>query len=138
MAKLPVKSLKERKTETVRERTVQKTNNRPRRIRRAATAGKRPLVKFWSVIVRALRPLRFLLRPFKTRPARFVGRILAKVFFVKYFKEAWGELREVTWPDRRETRQLFFAVIAFAIVFGALVSTVDYGLDKIFRKILLQ
>lgn len=74
-------------------------------------------------------------------PFRMLGRGIKKVgriFVPKYFKESWGELKQVTWPNRRDTFKLTLAVIIFAIIFGALITVVDYGLDKLFRKVLLD
>lgn len=56
----------------------------------------------------------------------------------KYFRNSWAELREVSWPDRHQTARLTFAVIAFATVFGIAIAIVDYGLDKLFRELLLK
>ncbi len=89
-------------------------------------------------IARILRPFRFVLRPFKTRPMRFIGRILAKIFLVGYFRNSWKELKQVTWPGRRETTQLTLAVFVFAISFGILIAVVDFGLDKLFKEVLLR
>jgi hypothetical protein len=50
---------------------------------------------------------------------------------------AWKELRQVTWPGRKETRQLTLAVFVFATVFGLMVTLTDYGLDKVFKKVIL-
>ena len=44
----------------------------------------------------------------------------------------------VTWPSGKQTRALTFAVIVFSIVFGALVALVDFGLDKLFKKVILH
>lgn len=63
-----------------------------------------------------------------------VGRILVP----KYLRNSWAELKEVTWPDRRQTAKLTFAVIAFATVFGFVIAVVDFGLDKLFRQLLLK
>lgn len=89
-------------------------------------------------LAKVFRPFRFLLRPFKTRPARFIGRILSKLLLINYFRSSWQELRQVTWPGRRETIQLTFAVFIFAITFGLLISVVDYGLDKLFKEVLIR
>jgi preprotein translocase SecE subunit len=63
---------------------------------------------------------------------------IAKHIIPPYLKNSWNELRLVTWPNRKQTRQLTFAVILFAIVFGALIASVDYGLDKVFKQVLLK
>jgi preprotein translocase SecE subunit len=71
---------------------------------------------------------------FRLRAVRFIGRILG----LGYFRRSWQELKHVTWPTRREGRRLTTAVIIFSIVFGALIAVVDYGLDKLFRQVLLK
>ena len=123
---------------TVRQRTEQPQVEKRRVVRSAAKGASRPFRFAGRMIGKVLRPLRFLLWPFKTRPVRFIGRVLAAILFLKYFRGAWKELREVTWPNRRETWQLTFAVFVFAIIFGAMVTATDYGLDKLFRKIILK
>ena len=74
---------------------------------------------------------------------RFLGRYrffraIGYVLFPPYFRSAWRELRQVTWPDFRTTRDLTFAVLVFSIIFGVIVAVVDYGLDKLFRAIILD
>jgi len=80
--------------------------------------------------------------------ARARGRSVFKIFrplkrplrwlVPRYFINAWRELRLVTWPSRRETWRLTGAVVVFAIVFGALVAGVDFGIDKLFKKVVLK
>ena len=72
------------------------------------------------------------------KPFRFVGYFLAKYLIPPYFKNSWKELRMVTWPSRKQTRQLTFAVILFSIVFGVMVAIVDFALDKLFKKVILH
>lgn len=140
MAKKAAKAPRVRKTETVRERSSKAATQpvKRTRIRKTARVASTPFRLLGRLVKTVIRPFRFILRPFKSRPARFVGRILAKVFMVSYFKGAWHELRQVTWPNRKETRQLTLAVFAFAVVFSAIITAVDYGLDKIFKQVLLK
>lgn len=75
------------------------------------------------------------------RPLSPLGRALAKILgwmMPRYFINAWRELRQVTWPNRRETWRLTGAVFVFAVVFGALVAIVDKGLDEFFKKVILK
>jgi preprotein translocase subunit SecE len=65
---------------------------------------------------------------------KFIGRIL----WPAYFRNSWKELRQVTWPTRRETWQLTLAVIIFSVIFGVIIAFVDYGLDKAFKQILIK
>ncbi|HSX05018.1 MAG TPA: preprotein translocase subunit SecE [Candidatus Saccharimonadales bacterium] len=71
---------------------------------------------------------------FRLRAIRFMGRVLG----LTYLRSSWQELRQVTWPSRREGLRLTSAVIVFSIIFGALIAVVDYGLDKLFRQLLVK
>lgn len=124
---------------TVRERSGQDAARANKRtIRKTASTASKPFKAIGRFIAKIFRPLRFILRPFKTRPVRFIGRILAAILFLEYFKGAWKELRQVSWPGRRETWQLTFAVFVFAVVFGLAITVTDYGLDKVFKKVILK
>jgi len=128
-----------RKLETVRERSENTPVNKSR-VRKVATTAKKasgPLRAVGRFLSKLAHPFKFILAPFKTKPARFVGRILNKVLLINYFMSAWKELRQVTWPGRKETRQLTLAVFVFATVFGLMVTLTDYGLDKVFKKVIL-
>lgn len=128
-------------TETVREKAAKQTakgEQRPRRIRSSARKASGPFRTVGRNLAEAAGPFAFLLAPFKTKPARFVGRFLAKVLFINYVINSWHELRQVTWPGRRDTIKLTSAVFVFAIVFSVLIAVVDFGLDKVFKAILLE
>jgi preprotein translocase SecE subunit len=56
----------------------------------------------------------------------------------RYFVNSWREVKQVTWPSRRETWRLTLAVFIFAVVFGSLVAGVDKGLDILFKKVILK
>jgi preprotein translocase SecE subunit len=139
MANKPKRILK-KASPTVRERSEQTANANPKsqRVRNTARKASTPFRAVGRFIAKILRPFRFLLWPFKTRPVRFIGRVIASILFLRYFRESWKELRQVSWPGRRETWQLTFAVFIFALVFGLMITVVDYGLDKLFQKILLK
>jgi preprotein translocase SecE subunit len=70
-------------------------------------------------------------------PFKVLGRGLAKLT-PKYLVNSWRELRQVHWPNRRETWRLTLAVFVFAVVFGAMVAGVDKGLDELFKKVVLK
>ncbi|MEO6513992.1 MAG: preprotein translocase subunit SecE [Candidatus Saccharimonadales bacterium] len=72
------------------------------------------------------------------KPFKVVGRFLSKYLIPPYFKNSWRELKMVTWPSGKQTRDLTMAVILFSIVFGAIVAIVDFGLDKLFKKVILN
>lgn len=119
--------------ETVREKALkaQETTEKPSRARGIRTKTANVAKKPFSGIAMIFRypPLRWLRRPM---------RLLGKVLFVGHFVNSWRELRQVTWPTGKKTRQLVFAVLLFAVIFGAVVSVVDYGLDKVFKEVLLK
>jgi len=71
---------------------------------------------------------------------KFAGYLVLplKKLTPRYFKNAWAELRLVTWPSRRESWRLTGAVFIFAIVFGLLIAGVDKVLDEIFKKTVLK
>jgi preprotein translocase SecE subunit len=126
-----------RKVETVRERTAKETakaeakaGKQPRthRVRSAAGKAAKPLSK----------PARILTWPFRTRPVRFVGRVLGRIVWPRYFRNAWIELKQVTWPGRKETWKLTFAVLIFAVVFGLAAAGTDFVLDKVIRRIVFR
>jgi preprotein translocase SecE subunit len=68
----------------------------------------------------------------------FVGKILGRIVWPRFVRESFGQLRQVEWPSFGETTRLTFAVLVFAIIFGVLITGVDYGLDKLFRAIILK
>ena len=72
-------------------------------------------------------------------PDNRVGRFANKRrrIFPRFLIEAFRELRLVDWPDRRTTVRLTTAVFMFALIFGLVISIVDFGLDKVFRKLFL-
>lgn len=73
-------------------------------------------------------------------PENKTGKFLNKKrsFTPKFLRNAWAELRQVTWPSRKETWKLTTSVFLFAIIFGLIVALTDYGLDKIFKKVILK
>jgi preprotein translocase SecE subunit len=67
-------------------------------------------------------------------PFKWINRHLVP----KYIRNSFAELRNITWPGRKLSRQLTTAVVLFSIVFAIVVSSLDYGLDKIFKKVFLH
>lgn len=129
-----------KKPTTVREQAAKAATAqpKPRRVRKTVSNASTPLRKALKYLSRVLKPFAFLLAPFKTRPGRFVGRTLVKVFAINYFIQSWRELRQVTWPNARETVKLTLAVFFFAIIFSLLIAVLDYSLDKLFKELILS
>lgn len=134
MADKPAKKTKRRvkNPETFRERALKASEASPTKrqgiVKRVLSPVFKPLAKAVRSFFgqKAFKPFR---RPFK---------LIGKIIFPVYLRRSWQELRLVTWPSWRESRRLTFAVLIFAVVFGAAVAGVDYGLDKIFKNILLK
>ena len=128
VAKQPIK----RKL-TVREQaaqTAKDADKQPRKLKRASTS-----VKGGAQSVRKTARKEYYLPMPDNRVGRFLNK--RRRFIPKYFREAWAEVKLVTWPTRRESLKLTGAVVIFTVVFGLIITITDYGLDKIFRKVLL-
>lgn len=126
------KAKKTSKKPTVRERTQQGgTVSKTKRIRHGAAKASKPLKK-----LRAFGKKEYNL----PLPDNKVGRILSKRgrLVPRFFREAWAEIKQVTWPTRKETVRLTTAVFIFSLVFGILVALLDVGLDKIFRQVITK
>lgn len=123
-----------RKPETVREKATKKTDAtpKPRRLHKAAGAVKRPIGAARTIGRKEYHPIKL--------PDNKVGRFLtsSRRFTPRFFRDAWAELKQVTWPDRKETAKLTVAVFIFAITLSLLIGVVDFGLDKLFRELLID
>lgn len=114
------------KPETVREATVkqEEASAKPRKLnktRRGVSAPFRAIGWFFKQLNRI-------------KPFRIIGFILVP----PYFRSSWRELRQVTWPNFKLSRQLTTAVMIFAVIFGLLIAAVDFGLDKLFKQVLVK
>ena len=72
------------------------------------------------------------------KPLRAAARFLGKMLLPPYVRNSFAELRKVTWPNRKQSLQLTSAVILFSVVFGIIVAIFDYGLDKLFKQVILR
>lgn len=129
-----------KKVETVRQRAERAGTEQPRkrRVRTTASKASHPFRALGKKVAKVSSPLAFMLKPFKTRPVRLIGRILGAILLIKFFRNSWKEVRQVEWPDARTTIRLSIAVFVFSILFGALIAVTDYGLDKVFRKVFID
>jgi preprotein translocase SecE subunit len=123
--------------ETFRERAIKAavSTDKPRRSQKVKNS-------ISAIFMPVLRPLgRFFSELFKIQPFKFIAKIvylLSLIIIPRYIRNSWKELKFVSWPTLRQSRQLTFAVLVFAIVFGGSVALVDLGLDKLFKNILLK
>lgn len=130
MADKPAKTKRRLKDpETFRERAIKASeagegNRKLGKARQATRKATAPVARPFAAVFRTLS---------RFRPFRIIGKILLPPFI----RRSWHELRLVEWPSWKQSLRLTFAVIVFAVIFGATVAAVDYGLDKIFRQLLV-
>lgn len=55
---------------------------------------------------------------------------------ITFFGEVKEELSKVVWPTRKETISYTVTVIVFSIVVSIILGAADFGLIKIFEKVL--
>lgn len=55
---------------------------------------------------------------------------------VTFVREAWGELRRVHWPSRRETRTATFVVIVVVGMVAIFLFFIDATLSRLLRTFL--
>jgi preprotein translocase SecE subunit len=122
-----------RKVETVRERTekAQNRDGKPHRVRSTARSVTRPIKGIKKALGKE-----YYSYTGEDRDKKFLHKRRSLV--PRYFRDAWRELKLVSWPNRRETWKLTTAVFVFAFVFGVIIAITDYGLDALFRKVLLK
>lgn len=117
-----------KKAETVREKTVKSALPKPKK--------KTGILRLTLGYIAA--PFKWIGRKLAKLGRFKVFKVLGRILWPTYFRNSWKELRQVTWPNRRETWQLTLAVIIFSIIFGVIIAVVDYGLDKIFKQLIIK
>lgn len=58
------------------------------------------------------------------------------VYLGRYLRDAWHELRQVRWPNRKTTWKMVLAVIVYTIVFVVFISLLDLLFSWLFNLIL--
>lgn len=118
---------------TVRERAeaarVEADTGKSNRLRHSLAKAAKPIRKVRIPDNRATRPVKRLGQGGK----KIIGFLIPK-----YFVHSWRELRQVSWPNRRETWRLTLAVFVFAVALGLVVAGVDKVLEMLFRKFILS
>ena len=73
-------------------------------------------------------------------PESKIGKTLGKqrrLPLAKYFSESYAEMKKVTWPSRKETLKLTFAVIVFTTIFTLFMTIADLGIGNVVERVLL-
>jgi len=55
---------------------------------------------------------------------------------VAFLKEAYEELKKVTWPTRPDVRRLTIAVLAISVIVGAFLGLIDLVLRRVIAIII--
>ncbi len=133
MAETPAKKKRIlRKTETVRERSVKPIKEvKPRRIKSAGKNLRRPFAAAAKIGKKEY---------YLPLPKNKVGNFLNKKrsLIPSYFKASYSEIKLVSWPNAKTTVNLSIAVFLFAFFFGLVVALADYGLDKLFKQLIIK
>lgn len=122
----------EKKKRTLNHRSKSSKVGKSRRLSTARTKAAIPLKKASRFGKKEYHPVKL--------PDNKAGRLLSKrVNLVpRYLRESWAEIKQVTWPTRRETVRLTIAVLIFSIIFTVIVAVLDFGLDKIFKELIVK
>ena len=121
--------IKHKKTLRERNKSAAVAKEKPKRARKVASSVFKPVTK-----VKNFLKTEFHVLPRSSKPGFFSK---SRRMTPSYFVDSIAELKNVTWPGRKETWKLVFAVFVFAMILGLFISVLDFGLDKIFRKVIL-
>ena len=58
------------------------------------------------------------------------------VYFFRYLRDSWREIRQVRWPSRKATWKLFFAILIYTLLFGAIIMLLDVFFTWLFNLII--
>ncbi|MFT4532404.1 MAG: preprotein translocase SecE subunit [Candidatus Saccharimonadales bacterium] len=120
-----------KKKSTMRESAAKTraSQSKPKRVRKAAEAVSKPVSATGAALTQEFHLFErkeggnFYTKSRKLSPA--------------FMRNSWLEIKQVTWPGRRETWRLVFSVFLFAIAMGTIIAVLDYGLEKVLREIIL-
>ncbi len=124
------KKVEDKKKSSMRESALKSREaaKKPKRVRKAASAATKPVGKLGRLLTAEYHLINNEKQGFFTKSRKFTP---------KYFRNSAKELKNVTWPGRKETWRLVFAVFVFAIIMGTFIAVLDYGLEKILREVIL-
>ncbi len=122
-----------KKSETLREKAERQANDnnkKPRRLKRAASK-----VGSAKTMVGEKGRKEYYLPVPDTKIGNWLNK--RRSLLPGFIRNAWQELKGVTWPNRSETFRLTVAVLLFAAFFGGMIAGIDYVLDNVFRRVIL-
>ena len=120
-----------KKTTSMRESAAKSraSADKPKRVRKARSAAGKPINATKKALTKE-----FHLIEQKGEGSFFTK---SRSFTPGFLSRAWQELRQVTWPNNRDTWRLMFAVLVFATALGLFIAALDFVLEKILREIII-
>ena len=58
------------------------------------------------------------------------------VYFGRYVKESWQEIRQVRWPSRKVTWKLFLAILVYTLLFAVVIMLLDLLFTWLFNTVI--
>lgn len=58
------------------------------------------------------------------------------VYFGRYIRDSWREIRQVRWPSRRATWKLFLAIVIYTLLFVAVIMLLDAIFTWLFETVI--
>ncbi len=75
----------------------------------------------------------------KSKKQRQSGKFFAPLRRIGvYFVGSWRELRQVRWPNRKQTWAMTLAVILFSLLLGLVIFLLDAGFTLLFKKFIFS
>lgn len=70
-----------------------------------------------------------MIREIRASVDNYMGKVLG------FFKDVYGEMQKVVWPTRAQTVRYTVAVIGLSVAVALILGAADYGLLKLFEKL---
>lgn len=105
-----VRSVKVKETKISSKTNKAKKAEKPKKVEKSVSSakeGKKPFI---------------LVRPF--------------VYFGRYLKASWQEIRQVRWPSRKTTWKLFLAILVYTLIFVVVIMLLDALFSWLFNTVI--
>ena len=120
--------------ETIRQKAEKEAVKRTKPTKASKLKSKvhKPLSSLRSVAAKEYHPIK--------APDKKGVRVLNKKVKIipNFIKNSWKELRQVTWPTKKDAARLTFAVIIFSIFFAIFVQILDFLFSRLVKEIILR
>lgn len=58
------------------------------------------------------------------------------VYFGRYLRDSWAEIRQVRWPSRKTTWKLFLAILVYTLIFVVVIMLLDALFSWLFNTVI--